>query len=163
MADPMTMMMMAGTLVQAGGTIMQGQQAAAAGKAEQAQAEQRAKEEVAAGQRAAGEELRKKQLAQSNLVTQAGASGSGASDETVMKLWEGIEAEGDYNVKTTQATARNKSQDMQYQGALAKWRGNQARKGSYFDAAGTIMGTYLKTPMMKKYGGSKTGSTGYGR
>lgn len=164
MADPVTMALaIAPAVLSAGTTLMAGNQADAIGKAQQQQASIRAKEEIAAGQREAREEERKKELAQSTLMTRAGASGSGVSDPTIAKLNEGIEAEGTYNARAAMATAQNQARSTRYQGALQRWQGKQEKKASYFDAAGTLIGSFLKTsPMQKKFGGGSIGSTGYG-
>lgn len=151
MADPVTMAIVASTALSATTTLMGGAAAAAQGKAQQQQANMRAKEELATGQREAREEERRKELAQSALVARAGASGSGVSDPTVGRLFEGIEQEGLYNQQAALASRQNQAASTRYQGALAKWAGKTEQRASYFDAAGTLIGGFTKTPMAKRY------------
>jgi hypothetical protein len=165
MADPITMITVGTAVLGAVTTVAGGAQAEAQGKAQQQQAEIRANEELAAGQRASSEEERKKLLAQSALASRAAASGSGVSDPTIGKLFQGIEEEGSYNSKATLATGQNRANSARYEGALARWQGKNASRNSKFEAAGTIMGSFLRTPMAKRYGdrASTSGRTGYGR
>lgn len=163
--DPVSMMMIGGSALSAATTIGGGIAADRASKAQQQQMEMRANEELAGSQRAAANADRARQLAQSALVTQAGASGSGASDKTVRDLALGIEEEGVYNTRATVASGQARAQAARYEGALARWQGKRAKAASYFDAAGTLIGGAMKTPMAQRYatpGGGTYGRTGYG-
>lgn len=138
-------------------------------------AERRSLEERAAAQRTSGDELRKARLAQSRLGAVAGASGSGASDPTVMNLFQGIEAEGSYNAAAAKATGDQRAAGIDYQSALDRWTTDANSKikksaargtliGGMLGAAGQLGSAYAQPRMAMKYGGSQGSSgTGYGR
>lgn len=159
MADPLTIATAVSGGLAAAGTLMQGQQAAAAGKAEQQQMDIRAKEELAVAQHQAADDIRQKELAQGALQSRAAASGSGASDKTVMDLYQGIEGVGQQNASTSLAMGQARANSTQYQGALARWRGNTARVNGYFDAAGTLAGT-ATSAMARRYPTKSSGASG---
>ena len=100
----------------------------------------------------------------------AGASGSGASDPTVMNLMEGIEREGQYNARTVQSTGDQKAAGITYQSALNRWAADSEAKIKKIGAVGTLIGGAGKgfgefqTGMARRYGntGYSAGSTGYG-
>lgn len=140
-------------------------------------AERRSLEERAGAQRAAAEEHRKAVLAQSRLGAVAGASGSGSSDPTVMKLFEGIQGEGDYNAAAATASGAQKSAGIDYQSALDRWTADSNAGIKRYGATSTLIGGALKgasefgsgfakTRMSSKYGsgdvGVSGGGTGYG-
>lgn len=139
-------------------------------RAQQQWAERQALEEEAAGQRAAAEETRKAKLAQSRLMAVAGASGSGASDPTVMDLWGDIEQEGMTNAGVTQAMARQRADSINYQAALDRWTADANKRIAKVGAIGTILGglgsaggDFTKSRMAARYGGYTGGyGTGYG-
>ena len=158
----MTLLTVGTAALGAATTIGAGQQADEAGKMQQAQADARAKEEYAAGQRVAATEDRKKKLAQSALMAQAGASGSGASDATVERLALGIEEEGTYNARSAMAEGDARARAARYEGALARWQGKNAKRASYFDAAGTLIGSFVQSPMAKRYASPAKTSSGTG-
>lgn len=186
--DPVTMAMV-GTAVSAAGQIynatatastMEAQAAAETQKAqiESQWSERKGLEERAAAQRTAGEEQRKARLTQSRLGAVAGASGSGADDPTVMKLWEGIQREGDVNAGYATASGEQKAAGMEYDAALNRWRADSDARlkrfgaqntliGGYIGAAGTAMSGWGQSRMAAKYGqgdlGLVGGKTGYGR
>lgn len=169
MADPVTMLAIGSAVATGAGTIYSSKVTAdsmeAQAEADQKRAamnaqwaERRAVEERAAAQSAAGNELRTARIAQSRLGAVAGASGGGASDPTVMKLWEGIQAEGDQNAARVQAAGDQKATGMGYQAALDRWSadGNAAIKRT--GARGTLIGGMLTglgqmgTGMSARYG-----------
>lgn len=135
----------------------------------------KAQEERAAAQRQSGEEMRSARLAQSRLGAVAGASGSGASDPTVMSLYEGIEGEGKRNADAVTAAGEQKAQGLTYQAALDRWTADTNAGIKRSAAKATALGGYLSaagsfgsgvSSMALKYGGGRTqagGSTGYGR
>lgn len=202
MADPVTMAALgtyaatAATVASAGIGAATGIAGASASK-QQARmqseiADRRANEERVAGQQAASEEKRKADLAQSRLGAVAGASGSGASDPTVMDIWGDIEAKGDVNAGRAMASAQSKADSITYQAAVDRWTADSNARLAKVGAAGTLIGglgraagTYMDgtarigkmsagstgyddmdlPPMARRYGGWQTSvyRTGYGR
>jgi hypothetical protein len=106
-------------------------------------AERRALEERASAQQAAGQETRKARLAQGRLGAVAGASGSGASDPSVMTLFEGIEKEGQQNAGLVQAAGDQKAAGITYQAALDRWTADTNARIKRAGAKSTLMGGYI--------------------
>lgn len=181
--DPVTMATMATVASAVGGTVSAvGSYQASKAQAEADQqraaiegkwAERRSLEERAGAQQSAANEHRKAQILQSRLGAVAGASGSGASDPTVMNLFEGIGREGQYNADAATASGAQKAAGISYQSALDRWTADSnasIRKsaatttliGNLANTAGSAAGSYAKTRMGAKYGGGYAGGTGYG-
>lgn len=168
--DPITMVTIAtvaGGALSAGGTIIGGQAAAAAGEAgqqaknfEATQLDQAAQESRAASQRTALEDRRKSRLLASTLQARAAASGGGADDQTVVGLGRDIAGRGEYEALTSMYTGENRARGLQDQavgarmtGEALRAEGRAKRNASYLSAAGTIVGsagsaygTYNKVP-----------------
>lgn len=148
--------------------IMSSNAQSASAKTQGQWAERQAMEDRAVAQRQAGEETRKKQLAQSRLMSVAGASGSGASDPTVMKLMGDIEKEGQYNASATQSDGDRRAAGTTYQAALDRWSAKETSRVSKISAAGTLIGGMgdaygkYKSPMARRYGSRASSGTGYG-
>lgn len=153
MADPVTLALVTGGL-SAGASVYQSEAQAAGMKAQASAdeqrtmidaqwAERRALEERVAGQSAAAQEVRQARLAQSRLGAVAGASGGGASDPTVMKMFEDIEGEGRRNAGMVQAGADQKAAGMTYQAALDRWTGDINARIKRAGAKATQIGGYL--------------------
>lgn len=117
--------------------------------------DERAKEERSGAQRVAAEELRKARFAQSRLGAVAGASGSGTTDETVMKLWGDIGKEGSYNASQATAAGEQKASGLNYQANLDRWSADA--NGRIKEAAGrsTLIGG-----LMSSAGGLASGLAG---
>jgi len=111
---------------------------------EQQWAQRRALEEQATAQSVAAEETRAARLAQSRLGAVAGASGSGASDPSVMRLFEGIEGEGMVNAGRAQASGQQRADGMNYQAALDRWTSDTNARIKRAGARSTLIGGYLK-------------------
>ncbi len=153
--DPVSIGLMASTALSAGASLLGANAQEKAGKAQQAAAERQALEERAAGQSAAAGELKKAKLAQSSLFTQAGASGSGASDPTVMQLFGDIEAQGQLNSGVAMAQSQQRADNISYQAALDRWKADSDARMKRIGAVGTLLSGGLKaygTPMGTKYG-----------
>lgn len=170
MADPVTMaaLTVATTAVAAGTSVAAANQQSSAAKSQEEWAKRQALETRASAQAQASEELRKGRLAQSRLTTLAGASGSGASDPTVMKLFGDISQEATYNSRVVQSSGENQAAGMTYQAALDRWTADSNKKlakigaiGTILGGAGDAMGQY-RSRMGARYGGGSTGRTGYG-
>lgn len=163
--------------VSAVGTMEQASAAKQQARAQSEWAERRAVEERASGQQTADEEKRKAHFLQSRLGAVAGASGSGASDPTVMKVWEGIEGEGQRNAGVAMAAAEQKAQGITYQAALDRWKADADGRLAKLSAGGTILGGIgsavgkygeqrARSRMAARYGSGveyNAGGTGYGR
>lgn len=137
-------------------------------------AERRQNEEISAGQSAARERLREAKLIQSKLVASAGASG-GASDQSVMDIWKGIEEQGFSNASKEEAGAAQRAAGIKYQSDLGLWRADanqqiakasasNARLGGNIGAAGQVVGAIgqgMSTYYNIKAPKGATGGTGY--
>jgi hypothetical protein len=129
----------------------------------------RSNEERAAAQSQVGNEQRSARLAQSRLGAVAGASGSGASDPTVMKLWEGIGAEGQRNADMAMVAGEQKATGIAYQSALNRWTADRNAAVKRAGAKSTMIGGamsatgQLLTPMAQRYAmpARAGGATGY--
>lgn len=130
-------------------------------------------EERANAQKMASEEIRTTRLAQSKLGAVAGASGSGASDPTVMQLYGQIEKEGQKNAAYDTAAGNQRAQGITYQAALDRWTADANSSIKRSAASQTALGGALSgigtgltglSSMALKYGGNRTavgGRTGY--
>jgi hypothetical protein len=167
--DPVTMTVatVAGGAIQAAGTLMGGQAAADAGRAQQgaqyfkaAQEEQAAQESRASQQRVALDKAREGRLLQSRLQANAAASGGGAADPTILDLSGGIAGRSEYESLLEMYKGENRARGLEdsavgsrMSGDAAKAEGDAKKKASYFSAAGTLIGsagsaykTYKGTP-----------------
>lgn len=155
--DPVTMTVatVAGGALQAAGTIMGGNAAADAGKAQQsaqyfkaAQEEQAAQESRASQQRVALDKAREGRLLQSKLQANAAASGGGASDPGIVTLAQGIAGRSEYESLLEMYKGENRARGLEDQavgsrltGDAAKAEGEAKKTASYFSAAGTLIGS----------------------
>lgn len=163
--DPVTMMMV-GTMAAGGGSALgavgqyesmraqakAGQQQA---KIEGAWADRRGKEEVAAAQRNADARVKEGDLAKSRLQSLSAASGSGATDPTVMNLFGGIEKEAQLNAENETAAGQEKAAGLKYGADLSKWAADANANIKNAAANTTLIGGLL--------GSAGQGMTGYGR
>lgn len=191
-------LMAAGTVLSAVGEIQAGQAAAAQGKAQQqiydmqaanaravaernaqiaedqskyaaARDREQAGQEEAASQRAAKEKRRQTDIAISNVRAEAGASGAGVYDPTVLDIIGDVTEIGEYDAltslyegKSAASILRSKAalseyegrtqagmiryggetnaQLLTYQGETARYEGNLAKQQSYMKAASTAIG-----------------------
>lgn len=165
MADPMTIMMVGGTILQAAGQISQGNAADANAKAQQEQLEYQAKvreinagQERAAAQRRAIEERRQGDLASSRARAVAAAGGGDTFDPSVIDILGDLDAEGQYYSDIAMYEGEERARDLEsgaalnrHEGQMARSAGKQAKKQSRFAAASTIMKGGADT-MASKYG-----------
>jgi hypothetical protein len=184
-----TVVSMVGTIAAAGAQASAANQQAAAieqrakdeqdrARIEAENADLRAKEERAAGQQKAAARWREKRIAQSNLKAQAGASGAGSDDPTVLKIWEGIETEGTINANREQAYADQKANTINYQADLNTWTADRSAAAMRMEASarraearGTMLGgvfgaigSGLKgfSSLTSKFGGYSSSRRAYG-
>jgi hypothetical protein len=130
-----------GTMVSAVGTIAAGAAAARAANAQAAQqehaarvADQKAMQERALAQRAAFEKRREGRLATSTLVARAAASGTSATDPTIIKLGGDIAGRSEYLALSDMARGEQAGRDQEDRAALNRWQAGIAR-----DEAGNAM------------------------
>jgi hypothetical protein len=160
MADPVTLMV-AGTAITAGGTLIGGfmgadaqeemgrlQQGAAEFEAQQLQ--MAAAESRATAQRQMFERQRLTKLALGALQTRAAAGGGKATDENVLDLTSEIAGRGEYQALADLYTGENRARGLEDSAAAKRYEGkarvygaeraaNAARIKSLFDAGGTIL------------------------
>lgn len=127
----------------------------------QKNAEAKALEERAGAQKIAAEELRTAKLTASRLGAVAGASGSSASDPTVMQLFSGIEKEGQKNAAYATATGNQRAQSISYQAALDRWTADTNAGIKRQSANDTIIGGSLSA-RAQRIGGQGAAMQGYG-
>lgn len=130
----------ASTGVTAAGTIAAGKQQEAAAKFEAQQLEMRAKEEQAAAQREAEQYRRKKDMALSTLQARSASSGFTATDPTTLAIADEIARYGTMQEQMAMYGGKSRRAGNEAQAQAARMEGAAARQGSYYSAAGTILG-----------------------
>jgi hypothetical protein len=137
MADPITIMMLAGTGLQMMRKIQEGryEQAAMNRQAENEQAQ--GKEELAASQREAQEKRREAQLANSRQIAIAAGSGAGVTNPTVVDIFEDTAERGEYLAQTELYGGKSRKAGYEDKAAASRFKGKAARTGSIFDALAT--------------------------
>jgi hypothetical protein len=129
-----------GALVSAAGTIAAGKAQQQAADYEAAQLDVQAKDERAAAQAQALDERRRQRLALSALTARSAASGFTATDPTTMKLAGDIAKYGEYRAQSAQYVGNSRAAGLNAQATGARLSGQAAVTGSYYGAAGTIIG-----------------------
>lgn len=132
--DPFSLAV-ASTVLQAGGSIMQGNAANESAQFQAAQLDQQAGQERASSQRSAMEEQRQARLALSRLQNNAGGGGG---DATAVKLAGDIAGEGEYRALTALYNGEERARGMETSAGARRYEGKQAQTASYLKAAGTI-------------------------
>lgn len=128
----------------------EGKQAQKVGDWQAAQLRQQAGQERAASQRQAEEERRAGRLAVSTARARAAASGGGAQDPTVLKIYGDLAAEGETNALTALWEGEEAAKGLEMQAAGAQYEGaaaNEAskftsrayRRAGYISAAGNLL------------------------
>lgn len=165
MADPVTMMMVAGTVISAAGTIASGNAARDQANFAASEAERQAKTETAIAQRNAQEYDRNTTLTLSKLQNGAAGSGFSANDTGVLSLAGQIEDYGTQQARTARYVGEDKSVGLLAQAQADRLTGKAQQMGSYFQAGGTLLSGWGST-LSDKYGfGGPKGSSaagGYG-
>jgi hypothetical protein len=144
----------AGTVISTVGTIVSANDAAAATRAEgkqaqqignwqNAQARQAAGQERASAQRQAENERRAGRLAVSTALARSAASGGGAADPTVLKIYGDLAAEGEYNAQTALFEGEESARDLEMQGGAAAYEGAAANEASRFKSSAYKRAGYL--------------------
>lgn len=140
-----------GTVVSAVGTIAAGNAQRAAAEYQAKLYERKANEELAAAQRDADEYQRQKRFVQSKFQANAAASGFDATDTTTLNLLGSLEQRGSYQAAVAQYGGAARQAAYRGQATATRMSGRAAQTGSYFDAAGTILGGF--SSLYGKYGG----------
>lgn len=128
-----------GTLISAGGSIVQGISANDAAQTEAAQMEERGKEDFAASQREAIDKRREGRLVNSRQQALAAASGAGADAPTIVKLMTDTAGQAEYNAASTMFGGLQRRAGMNDSARARRKEGQAAMIGSVFDAAGTAL------------------------
>jgi hypothetical protein len=169
LADPITTAMLvatvAGSVMEAGGTIAAGNAAKQQADYEAAQLDIRAKEDQAQGQQEAKQLREQKERALSSLTARSAASGFSATDPTSLALADEIERYGTLQEQMAQYGGKSRRTGTEAQATGARISGKAAKKGSKLSAAATILGGISSG--LSKYntgsggGGSSSGSYRY--
>lgn len=139
-----------GTVLSAKGSVDSGNNMDRAMRFRARQLEQNAGQEIAASTVAAQEEQRKSALIASRAIAVAAASGGGGSvDPTVLRILQGINAEGDlasatqlYNGQETARGLRTEANAARYEGKLYKSAGRKKALGTVLSAASEMAATW---------------------
>lgn len=134
-------LMIVGSLVSAGSTLIGGQEAEAAARAQQQQYKQQADTERALSQRQAIEERKKAALVESRALAVGAASGAGGVDTPGFSdIVSGINEEGTMRVLNSLWEGEERGRGLDYAGTMARWQGRQQRRASYWNAGTTLLG-----------------------
>jgi hypothetical protein len=146
MADPLTILAVAGAVAGLGGTLMSAGAAQAQGEAEQqsrmleARAmERKANEDTAASQREGIRRSREASLVASRQQALAAASGGSATDKTVLDLMSGTAEEGAYQSQSALYEGQSRAAGLRSQADISRFQGDQARRAGRSRANATIL------------------------
>lgn len=132
-------LLVAGTAVKAGGTILSANSQAKALRKEAQQLDIQAGAERATSQRSAMEERRQARLTASTALARAAASGAGASDPTVINLIAGLEGEGEFRALTQLYNGEEEARGLEAQARARRKEAKNAKRAGYIGAASTIL------------------------
>lgn len=139
----------AGTVMSVKGDVEAGNAASQAARIQSRQLRDSAKQEMAAATFAAQEEQRKKDLIASKAIAIAAASGGGTVDPSVIRILQGIEAEGtlatEMQIFNGKEAARNlnlQASGVDYQGAIAKRFYRSRATSTALDGLGKLSATW---------------------
>jgi hypothetical protein len=139
MCDPVTMLVVAGTAISAGGAIQQGEQAAAMGNYQNAQAQ--ADAEAAKGDALIqARQIREAGKRQKSAATAASAaSGFSINDGTAELINNQIDQGAEQDALTAILGGNNQARRLRAQGEAARIGGENARTAGYVSAIGSGM------------------------
>jgi len=141
MCDPVNIALVAsvaGSVVSAAGTLVEGQAAADAGEAQQQAYNMAAEQDRRAANYEMANTIRQQQYDRSSRIAQAGASGlalSGSPTEVLVAQ----AAEDALRIQEIQYGSRIRQNNLRTQGKLADVAGEQAQIGSLFGAGSTLL------------------------
>ena len=129
-----------GAAVSAIGTLAGGRAQQRAANYEAAQLDVKGKEEQAAARHEADQLRRRRDLALSSLTARSAASGLSATDPTTLALGEDITRYGTVQEQMAMYGGTSRKQGREAQADVRRAEGEAARTGSYWRAAGSILG-----------------------
>ena len=132
-------LMVAGTALSAGSTILGANSEAKQYKSAAAQLDVQAGAERAMSQRDAFEQRRQARLLSSRGLAVAAASGAGADDPTVVNALADIEGEGEYRALTALYNGEEQARADESQAKAYRKAGKNAKLAGYLKAGGTIL------------------------
>ena len=132
-------LLLASTVLEAGGKIITGASQSAALKAEAASAERKADEVLAASTRDAAQRRKEADLVLSRQQAVAAASGGMATDTTVLNLMADTAQEGQYQVATSLYEGKAQRAGLLDQAAIARMQAKQAMLSGFIGAGTTML------------------------
>lgn len=132
-------LMIAATVVSAGGAIASGKAQERAAKFEAAQLERQAKREFAAGTREQDEIKRQGEKFESDVRAQMAGSGGVTDDPGSTKTIGRLNRDITYNGLAAMYDASSRAQGRRFQGAARRLEGDNAKKASRWKALGTVL------------------------
>lgn len=129
----------AGTVLSAKGDYSAASATNAAARSQAQQLRQNANQQMAAATVAAQEEQRKKDLIASKAIAIAAASGGGVTDPTVVRILQGIEAEGTLATQMQLYNGREAARGLNMQANAAEYEGSIAKRFYRSRALSTVL------------------------
>ncbi len=139
MADPVTMLLVAGTAMTAGGSIMEGNAAEKSSRFTAQQLERNADTEIASSQREAIEERRRTEIMESRVRAVAAAGGGTSTGAGVTEILAKIDNEGEYNALAALYEGRERASGLRAQAAGARVEGKIAKKAGRIRGIGSVL------------------------
>lgn len=153
-------LMLAGSAVSAGGTIIGANSEAKGLRKEALQLDANAGQERAVSQRQAMDERRQGRFASSRALAVAAASGGGTDDPTVVNAIANLDGESEYRALTAMYEGNVRGDDLERQAKARRTEAKNVKKQALFKAGSTILGAAAGS-MFDRYGGGKpAGATG---
>lgn len=129
----------AGSALQAGGTLVAADARSDALKGEASQLGYLAGQDRASSQRSAYEERRNARLLQSRALAVAGASGGGVSDPTVVNLMARLSGEGEYRALTALYEGEEQARQREAEAKARRKEAKSTKTAGYLSAAGSVL------------------------
>lgn len=129
----------AGSAMQAGGTILGADARSDELRSQAGQLDQMAVQDRASSQRTAGEQKRQARLLQSTALARAAASGGGASDPTVMNILANLSGEAEFRALTALYEGEESARSKEMQAQAKRKEAKNAKRAGYVAAAGQIL------------------------
>lgn len=134
-----TALLIGGSLLSAGGTIVSGLSQSSALKAEAAAKERQAGEVQAQSQRDAIERRKEADLLLSRQQAVAASTGGTATDTGVLNLMADTAAQGSYNVATSIYEGNSAAAGLLDQAAISRMQAKQATMAGFINAGSTML------------------------
>lgn len=144
MAELALIATVAGTALDAGGTILSGRAESKQLKSQARQLEAMAGNTRGTAQRSAREERRQAKLASSRALAVAAASGGGATDPTVVNIMADLEAEGEYRALAQMYEGEEMARSQQAEALARRKEAKNVKRASYMKAGSTILSSAAK-------------------